>query len=305
MAFHPNRCWTVALLACCVLAGPALAQIEKPSESELDAAPSQFQNLLHGKSNLITQTGPQAPKPGAGGGPPGMVQAMPIPNPSHDPRDLTGYWAGGGPGGPLGLIPGGGPGGKAGGPPGAPPGGPGGPGGGPRPPGVPGHTVIDANRLCTVNLGVQVAGARIYQDKYKLTMVYGNELRARRIYFSDRHTAGAVPTYNGDSIAHWDGNTLVVDTLALKGMITATDFDLEKGAHSLLLATPSLHVTERITKSSDGSTLRDQAIWTDPSVSKVPYQTTTVLRYSADPLGYDSECEDVGDMFGPNYGSAK
>jgi len=289
MMLRHKCCWTVALLASCVLAGPALAQIEKPTESELEAAPSQFQNLLHGRSKLITQTGPLAPKPGAGGGPPGMVQAVPINNPSRDPHDLTGYWAsGGGPGGPI-------------------PGGPGGPGGraGPRPPGVVGHTVIDANRLCTVSLGVQMSGARIYQDKYKLTMVFGNELRARRIYFTSAHTPNAPLTYNGDSIARWDGNTLVVDTIAIKGMITAVDFDLENGAHTLLLTTPSLHVIERITKSADGSKLTDQATWIDPSVTSKPYQTTSTLTYSADPLGYDSECEDVGDMFGPNYGSAK
>jgi len=303
-----DRRWTVTLFASCALASlasaPALAQIERPTESELDAAPSQFQNLVHGRSNLITQTGPLAPKAGPGGAPPGMSQPMPIPNPSHDPRDLTGYWTGGG--GPPGLIPGGG---KPGGPGAAGPGGPGGPGGagaGPRPPGVRGHTVIDANRLCTVNLGVQVAGARIYQDKYKLTLVYGNELRARRIYFASQHTPDAPLTYNGDSIAHWEGNTLVVDTTRIKqALITALDFDLEKGAHTLLLSTPNLHVIEHITKSADGSTLTDHAIWIDPSVSSKPYETTTTLNYSADPLGYDSECEDIGDMFGPNYGTAK
>ena len=279
-----NGCWIV--LAACVWAGAAWAQIEKPSESELDAAPSQFQNLLHGRSDKITQPGPQAPKPGAGGGPPGMMMAVPAKNPSHDPHDLTGYWAGGsGPG-----LPGGGP-----------------SGGAARifPPGIKGHTVIDANRLCSVNLGVQMSSARIYQDKTKITMVFGNELRARRIYFADQHTPGAPVTYNGDSIAHWDGNTLTVDTVALKGLISATDSDLEHGAHTLLLATPALHVVERITKSADGSTLTDHAIWNDPSVSPKPYDTTSTLRYSVDPLGYDSECEDVGDMFGPNYGSAK
>ncbi len=143
--------------------------------------------------------------------------------------------------------------------------------------------------------------SRIYQDKTKLTLVYDNELRARRIYFASAHPVGARPSYNGDSIAHWDRNTLVVDTVAIKGIISGTGADLEKGTHHLVIATPNLHVVERISKSADGSTLNDDATWTDASVRAAPFQVVSTLSYAADPLGYDAECEDIGDKFGPNY----
>ena len=281
MIFRP----AFASIVCALLAGRAYAQIEKPTESELDAAPKQFQALVHGKSKFITPINQGF----SGKGnirPPDAVPVVTIPNPSHDPRDFTGYWYD--PDAPGGQLPG---------------------GGVPvpladAPPGLVRTTKIDAERLCIVDLGPEPESGRIYQNKYKLTMVYNNQLRARRIYFAGHHTPNAPLTGNGDSIAHWEGNTLVVDTIALRGFISGLDATLEGGLHKILIASPHLHVVERITKSSDGSTLTDQETWTDPSVSAMPYHLTVKYQYIQDPLGYDFECEDVGDEFGLDYGSA-
>jgi len=283
--FHIARHQILALLASCLLSAPALAQIERPTESELDAAPKQFQALLHGKSKLITPIN-RGPVVKGSLPPPDATPVVKIANPSRDPRDFTGYWYD--PEAPGGQLPG---------------------GGVPvpildAPPGLVRTTKIDAERLCIVDLGPQPESGRIYQDKTKLTMVYNNQLRARRIYFGNHHTPNAPFTGNGDSIAHWEGNTLVVDTVGLRGFITGLDATLEGGLHKILVASPNLHVVERITKSTDGSTLTDEATWTDPSVRAAPYRETTVYEYIQDPLGYDFECEDDGDQFGLKYGSA-
>lgn len=315
---------TVAWLPAALVAlspSALLAQISKPTEQELSAAPAQFQNLVHGRSDKIDQS--IRPE---GGPPPGASGPAAAVNPSKDPHDLRGYWnagmggpgpgagPGAGPGGPPGGAPGGagGPGGPPGGAPAGGPGGGGGAGGGgglnssatdPRP-GYAVHTAIDAARMCNVSLGVNVGRTKLYQNDSQLTMVYDgdNELRARRIYFASAHTPNAQPTYNGDSIAHWDGNTLVVDTIAIKGVITRLGFDLELGSHTLWLARPTLHVVERITKSNDGQSLTDVSTWSDSASKTPPYTKTTTLRFSADAPPRDLECEDVGDQFGPNYG---
>jgi len=130
MIFRP----AFASIVCALLAGRAYAQIEKPTESELDAAPKQFQALVHGKSKFITPINQGF----SGKGnirPPDAVPVVTIPNPSHDPRDFTGYWYD--PDAPGGQLPG---------------------GGVPvpladAPPGLVRTTKIDAERLCIVDLG--------------------------------------------------------------------------------------------------------------------------------------------------------
>lgn len=268
----------------------SMAQISKPTEEELNAAPPQFQNLVHGRSDKIDQSKPPRP-PGPGGTGFFAPAAKAIPNPnSKDAHNLSGYWALNG--GPPGVDPGGG----------YPGGGPGSPATDPRVGDVV-HSEVDANRMCLVALGVNPSPMKVYQNEHQLTWVYGDSLHARRIYFASAHTPHAKPSYNGDSIAHWDGNTLVVDTIAIKGVITLLDADLEKGVHSLLLARPTLHVVERITRSADGEQLTDEATWTDPSdSSKKPVVRTAQYTYTDDITTYDFECEDIGDRFGPNYG---
>lgn len=286
-----RRTALLALLGGGLLPTASWTQISKPSEAELSAAPAQFQDLVHGRSDKINQNAAQAAR--AQAPPDARPQRAVAVNPSRDPRDLRGNWTrGGGPGG-------GPPGGAAGA---LPPGG--GPGGGltdPRP-GTYATTTIDANRMCLVSLGVNLAPMKVYQTDRQLTFVYSNELRARRIYYSAAHPVKVVPTYNGDSIAHWDGNTLVIDTVGIKGVITLLGFDVESGVRKVLLANPTLHVVERITKSADGQQLVDEATWEDPAIGGRPYTGSTMLSYADDTPVNDFVCEDVGDRFGPNYG---
>lgn len=49
----------------------------------------------------------------------------------------------------------------------------------------------------------------------KIVIVYGeiNTAGVRRIYLNREHPKNLLPTWNGDSIGHWEGDTLVVDTV--------------------------------------------------------------------------------------------
>jgi hypothetical protein len=65
-----------------------------------------------------------------------------------------------------------------------------------------------------------------------------------------------VLTYNGHSIGHWEGKSLVVDTIGM------TD-----DHHSIQDGIPTgskLHVIERFSLSADGNTLQDEFTMTDP-----------------------------------------
>ena len=65
-----------------------------------------------------------------------------------------------------------------------------------------------------------------------------------------------VATYNGDSIGHWEGKALVVDTV---GFIDVRHF-VSDGVPS----GEKLHVIERLSLSKDGTTLQDEFTMTDP-----------------------------------------
>lgn len=65
-------------------------------------------------------------------------------------------------------------------------------------------------------LGGVEGGVDLLQTKNELTIV-GEEMHViRHIYITDHHDPAAKVSYMGDSIAHWEGNTLVVETTKLK-----------------------------------------------------------------------------------------
>ncbi len=95
---------------------------------------------------------------------------------------------------------------------------------------------------------------RIEQSDDVITMEYGRGL-TRTVHVNlDAHPSGAAPSRAGHSIGRWDGDTLVVDTVAF-----------EPG--SLAGAVPhsaELHIVERFTLDPDTLELRRDYVATDP-----------------------------------------
>lgn len=84
-------------------------------------------------------------------------------------------------------------------------------------------------------------------------------------------------TANGDSIGHWEGDTLVVDTVGLKSGIDTTG--TYRGAHQ--------HLIERY-RLLDQNRLSLTLTWEDPEVYAEPY-TTQRVYYRSDPSIYAME----------------
>jgi len=95
--------------------------------------------------------------------------------------------------------------------------------------------------------------------------------RLRRIYTDGRtHSPDPDPSFHGESIGHWEGDTLVVDTIAV---LPETYIATGEG-----LGVPNdgaLHVVERIHLTAP-DTLHDDLEITDPKVLAAPWRTTRI-----------------------------
>src|SRR5215472_6520497 len=80
---------------------------------------------------------------------------------------------------------------------------------------------------------------QMFQQPDKITMIYRHGNEVRRVRLNDSHPAQPTPSWYGDSVGHYEGDTLVIDTAAIKiGPFAMVD--MYGTPHS-----PALHVVER------------------------------------------------------------
>jgi hypothetical protein len=97
----------------------------------------------------------------------------------------------------------------------------------------------------------------------RVTIIQEAYMQVRRVYTDGRgHPANLDATFNGHSIGHWEGDTLVIDTVGL-GHRTPL------GYHELMHG-PHLHVIERIHLISENK-LEDDMTLIDPDVLAKPW----------------------------------
>jgi hypothetical protein len=80
---------------------------------------------------------------------------------------------------------------------------------------------------------------QIYQRPDHVMMVYRQGHELRRVRLNEPHPVQVTPSWYGDSIGHYEGDVLVIDTVGIKGGPYAM-VDMYGTPHS-----PALHVVER------------------------------------------------------------
>jgi hypothetical protein len=103
-----------------------------------------------------------------------------------------------------------------------------------------------------------------------------------RVYLNRPHKSAdeLYPLFYGDSIGHWEGNTLVIDSVSL-GATSAFD-----------LITPhsdALHVIQRLQRPTY-DTLQDEITFDDPKALTIPITATAVFKLHADWEIQEYEC---------------
>lgn len=124
-----------------------------------------------------------------------------------------------------------------------------------------------------------VRGARpIYfvQTPKEVLMVWAGDQQVRHVYLNVPHSKDIKPSWYGESVGHYEGNSLVIDTI---GLNTRTFVDEYRTPHS-----DKLHVQERWTPSADGKTLNITVVVDDPATFRQPWSGTTDFRRRQQPM---------------------
>jgi hypothetical protein len=118
--------------------------------------------------------------------------------------------------------------------------------------GVPGHLVLLGGALFIV------------QTPSEVTMIFDSNAETRHIRLNASHSANPKPSWYGDSVGHYEGDTLVIDTI---GLNDKTFLDNYRTPH-----TDKLHVTERWRLIENGAKIEVVMTIDDPDTFKQPFK---------------------------------
>ena len=134
---------------------------------------------------------------------------------------------------------------------------------------------------------VRARRRRFSRARTRLSSLYESHNLARVIPTDGRsHDATLEPSWMGDGVGHWEGDTLVMDT------VNFTDESwLGPGGY---FHSDAMHVTERLTR--QGDTLRYEVTVEDPNVFTKPWvmnPRTIVLNEKGEHMTEDAPCVDT------------
>jgi hypothetical protein len=133
------------------------------------------------------------------------------------------------------------------------------------PAGVPGFILYGGGALYFV------------QTPKKVTMVFDGDMQVRHVYMNIPHTKNPKPSWYGESVGHYEGDTLVIDTI---GQTTKTLVDVYRTPHS-----EKLHVIERWRMTEGGNVLEVEVTIDDPETYNEPWKAVRRYRRAQATLG--------------------
>ena len=114
------------------------------------------------------------------------------------------------------------------------------------------------------------------QTPKQVWMIYSGDAQVRRIYLDVPHSANPKPSWYGESVGHYEGDTLVIDTV---GLSAKTVVDPYRTPH-----TEKLHVVERWKMAEDRQAMDVTFTVEDPDTFNEPWSGTRRYRRVRQPL---------------------
>jgi hypothetical protein len=108
------------------------------------------------------------------------------------------------------------------------------------------------------------------QTPKEVVMIWQMDHQVRHIYLNVPHSANPKPSWYGESVGRYEGDTLVVDTI---GQNTETFVDNYRTPHS-----EKLHVVERFHLTNGGKNLQADIVVDDPATFKEPIKVFQTWR---------------------------
>jgi hypothetical protein len=161
---------------------------------------------------------------------------------------------------------------RGGGPPGNGPGGPGGPGGGAN---------ASYKNACMPTVGVAAGGdgpVEIVQTADQLTWMAEEMHAIRRIFLKGTFTPNLPTSYLGESVGHFEGDVLVVETRGIKSL-------------------NGRRMIERISKSDEGRVLHNEVSYVDADGKASGNKREIALYYRPNERMLEWICEDNGQVY--------
>jgi hypothetical protein len=103
----------------------------------------------------------------------------------------------------------------------------------------------------------------------EVIMIYSNDQQVRRVYLDVPHSTNLKPSWYGESVGHYEGDTLVVDTIGLNDKTFVDNF---RTPH-----TEKLHVVERLKVVDGGKAMEVNITFDDPDAFNAPW--SVMQRY--------------------------
>ena len=167
-----------------------------------------------------------------------------------------------------------------------------------------GTTIATAHVMCRPpgldNDIIPLTPIYVLQNEREMVFIITDEMRGvRHVYLNQAHPKHLTPSYEGDSTGHWEGNTLVVDTIGYNGRGELGYAQPRDGKLNGTVYSDQMHMVQRMTKSADGRELTIETTLEDPKTLTHPVTTKRkwLWVYGQQPLEFDCEENPTEDNF--------
>jgi hypothetical protein len=118
----------------------------------------------------------------------------------------------------------------------------------------------------------------------RVVMVYSGDHQFRHVYLNVPHSKNPKPSWYGESVGHYEGDTLVVDTIGLSPKAVVDNYHTPH--------TEKLHVIERYHLIDGGRRLEVNLTIDDPDTFNAPWQTKQTYTKTANRPMLEQNCSE-------------
>jgi hypothetical protein len=145
---------------------------------------------------------------------------------------------------------------------------------------IAGHSHLKLNDLCYPSGVPMILNQRdpvqVLQTRDKVIIIYSRDALTRHVYLDQPHSASLPHSWFGESVGHYEGDTLVVDTVG--------ENDRTFADHFFTTHSDKIHVVERYKVSSDRKTMQVLFTVDDPETFAMPWSALATYRADTTPF---------------------